>query len=682
MLGVAKAYVSRRGALIVGIGLVAILFGALVGAVAGYLRSAPTLREVTFKPELTTYLYDIHGKVIARLYRENRVYVPLSQIPLHLQHAVLAAEDASFYEHHGVDFRGILRAFFSIVRGGALQGGSTITQQLARNAFLTLEQTWSRKLKELLWTIQIERKYSKDEILEAYLNEIYLWQGAYGVEAGAQVYFGKHVSELTLAESALIAAVLNGPGYYSPYVDMAAAQKRRNWVLDRMHAVGYIDAGQAAAAKAQPVVVVGLANEIQAPYFVDYVTQQLVARYGENTVFTGGLKVYTTLDLAWQKQAEKALIDGLTTSGIPPRKDQNGLLQPQGAVLTLDATSGEIRAMVGGRGDDKYNRAVQAVRQPGSAMKPFVYLAALEHGYTPASIVVDEPVSYTIGAAGTPWSPQNYEKTFQGAMTVREALEHSTNVVAVKVLDAIGVQTTIEYIKKLGITTLVQRGAANDVNLSLALGGLTRGVKPIEMAVAYAAFANQGIRVQPIAIRRVEDSSGNLVDEFQAKKDVVLKEATAYVLTDMLRGVVERGSGRRANIGRPVAGKTGTTDDFSNAWFVGYTPDVVTVVYIGNDNQAEPMIYPNIRVGSALASEIWGNYMRAALAGTPIHNFPKPAGVVDEVPVDIKTGGLVPDTCLLPRDEVRAEVFIVGTAPDEPSERCSPSFSSRLPPTG
>jgi len=416
---------------------------------------------------------------------------------------------------------------------------------------------------------------------------------------------------------------------------------------------------QAEQAKAEEIKLAGLKPRVsKAPYFVDYILQYLLDKYGEEQVYGGGLKVYTTLDLSMQQMAEEAFLANL------PEKQIEGLdvVQPQGAIITIEPATGHIKAMVGGRGTDKFNRAVQAKRQPGSAMKPFIYVAAIDRGITPATIIDDAPVEYHL-PNGDIWRPENYNREFRGPVTLRAAVEDSLNVPAVKLLDQVGVRTVIEYAKKMGITTLVERGTKNDVNLALALGGLTQGVTPMEMASAYGILANQGIWVEPHAIIRVTDSKGHVLEEYLPERKIVLNEATAYVVTDMLRGVIERGTATVANIGRPAAGKTGTADDFTNAWFIGYTPDLVTAVYIGIDRQSEQMIFDGVRWGSYQAARIWGNYMRKVVAGTPIKNFERPKNIQNAT-ICAESGQLATENCT----KVRSEIFITGT---EPKEYCT-----------
>ncbi|MDK2932134.1 MAG: penicillin-binding protein [Bacillota bacterium] len=640
--------------------VVCVASGVFVGVVMGALRNMPALQDLEYRPSEATRIYDVNGKLIARLYIENRVWVPLRDIPESLQNAVIAIEDHNFRRHHGVNFTAMLRALLvDLKEGRIVQGGSTITQQLAKNAFLTHERTFTRKIQEFIYAIQLERAYTKDQILELYLNEVYFYPGqaVYGVEAAAQGYFGKHVRDLNLAESALLAGLIRNSQLYSPTKNPEAARARRATVLSRMAELGYISHEEAEAAGRAPLGVIEKRSSKEvAPYFVDYVRAQLLERYGQETVYKGGLKVYTTLDLRLQELAEKALLSNLP-QGKP---DAKGLMQPQGAMVVLDAHDGYIRAMVGGRGNDEFNRAVQSYRQPGSAFKPFVYTAAIQAGYTPSTLLDDSPVEYNIPGQKEPWAPVNNDNKFRGPVSLRKALEDSINVASVKLLDQIGIENAIKKAKAMGITSLVESGRRNDMTLSLVLGGLTKGVTPLEMAAAYAVFPNQGIRAEPTAILRVEDPDGNVLERNVPVKKVVLDEQTAYIMTDMMRGVITRGTGKAANIGRPAAGKTGTTSDYTNAWFVGFTPDLVACVWIGNDEQQKPMIYGGVRIGSARAAMIWGAFMKEALRDTPPGEFPVPSGVVF-TRICTESGMLATASC--PR--TATEVFIPGTEPKD-----------------
>ncbi|HHT36942.1 MAG TPA: penicillin-binding protein 1A [Firmicutes bacterium] len=631
--------------------------------------------QVNLTQQYSTHIYDINGQLITDLYRENRVPVAIESLPEHLYQAVVAIEDDKFFDHHGINFIAFGRAILVNLREGRFaQGGGTITMQVARNLFLTQEKLVSRKLQEFLWAVQIERKYSKQEILETYLNMVHLGHGANGVEAGAQVYFGKSARDLDLAESALLAGIIRWPTRYSPHNNPDIAKDRRNFVLKRMLELEFITEEQFEAARNQPIVVAERKpRNVNAPYFVDYILDDLIERYGEERVFGGGLRIYTTLDLNMQKAAENALNNGLPTGYV----DSGGLTQPQGALVALDPRTGHIRAMVGGRGEDKFNRAVQAYRSPGSAIKIFPYTAAIDKGVTAADIYVDEPIEYVL-ANGETWSPRNYYPVFDGEMTVREALERSINTIAVQIVNQLGFNTVIEYGKKMGITSFVEAGRANDLGLSpLALGGLTKGVSPLEMASAYGVLANNGIRVEPIAILKVTDYHGNILEENASRQEVVLSEETSYIMNDLLRGVIERGTARSANINRPAAGKTGTHQDNRDAWFVGYTPDLVAAVWFGEDIP-KAMVYKGVQYGSWNATPIWRDFMVEALRNTPISDFKRPNAIV-EVAIDIKTGLLVPENCSLPKDEIRTEIFIKGTEPTEYTPRCSGSLWDLLP---
>ncbi len=647
--------------------LASILVGGIFGIIAAYFQSAPSLEQVNIRQDFTTYIYDVNNRLITDLFRENRIAVDISDTPETLRNAIIAIEDHQFYNHNGINFYALVRAIVVNIREGRrAQGGSTLTMQLAHNVFLTQDKLFTRKFEEFLWAVQIERKYAKDEILEAYINEIYLGHGAYGMEAGAQTYFGKSVGELTLGEAAMIAGIIRWPARYSPFVNPDIAVQRRDLVLNQMVELGFVSPGQAKEARAEEVSLAERRTRVvSAPYFVDYILQQLIHSYGEETVFGGGLRVHTTLDLTLQKYAEEALLNNLP----PGRTVDGGLTQPQGALVALEPSTGYIRAMVGGRGEDKFNRAVQALRSPGSAIKILGYTAAIDKGITPADVYIDEPTEFVL-SAGNIWRPQNYSQTFLGPLTIREALERSTNIIAAKVVNELGLNTVIEYGKKMGISSFVESGRSNDLGLSpLALGGLTRGVSPLEMAAAYGVLANQGIYVAPISIVRVTDSSGSVLEENTPRRQVVLSEETSYIMTDMLRGVIENGTGTNARIGRPAAGKTGTHQDYRDAWFIGYTPDLAAAVWFGADNP-ERMVYQGVRYGSWNAATIWQRFMREAVKDTPVRDFEKPDGLVEGILIDKKTGLRVPPGCSLPPGEVREEIFLPGTEPREFSPRC------------
>lgn len=594
-----------------------------------------------------TQVFDINGQLIAKLFEENRIVVTINNISPYIQQAIVANEDVRFYWHIGVDPIGLLRAVWvDITTRSLAEGGSTLTQQLAREMFLTQEQTFSRKVKEAILALIIERKFSKQEILQAYLNQVYFGEGAYGVEAASQVYLGKRANELTLGESALIAGLPRGPNIFSPYADMNAALKRRSVVLSGMVKAGYITEEQAAKASSEPIVLAGKKKRaVQASYFIDYVANDLVGKYGANRVYKGGLKIYTSLDIKIQQAAEGVLGES------------------QGAVVALDPQTGYIKAMVGGRNyqESQINRVIAEVRQPGSAFKPLLYATALTQGQTPNAVVIDEPIN--IGG----YSPQNYDKKYRGAVTLRKALRLSVNVVAVKVGQELGMEKVLDYARAAGITTLVPQ----DNNLASALGGLTQGVNLMELTAAYTPFANGGVFSKPVAIVKVLDENDQVLEEARIGQQTVLRPEIAYLMTDMLKGVLENGTGTPANLGRPAAGKTGTTDNYETAWFIGYTPELLVGIYIGNDDRKP------VGISGTEVSALWGKMLTQVLAGTKPLNFVIPPNVVTGVPVCSDSGKLATARC----PEIEYMAFIKGTEPTLYDPRTRPGQSPIIPGT-
>lgn len=623
------------------------------GAVVYSLKDIPVFDPKRLEGSYSTLLYDRHGKFITEIGTQNRIPVKLSVIPLKVQNAFLAAEDVRFYEHMGVDLRAIARALYHNVRGGGIiEGGSTITQQLARNCFLNLEQTLKRKIQEAILAVEIERHYRKQEILELYLNHMYFGEGAYGIQAASRTYFNKDVNSLTVSEGALLAAVLKGPSLYSPIRNPEVALNRRNVILTSMARYGFISDEEAQAAKAEPLGLnpgTNSRNGYPYPYFVDYVTDQLVDKYGVNQVFRGGLRVYTTLDPKIQEIAEQALQN---EKNFPvSARDSEGRIQPQGAVVVLDPHTGHIKALVGGREHTHQrglNRATDIYRQPGSAFKPIIaYGPAIEYlGYGPATVVDDIPVTFG------DYKPKNYDGGYRGLITLRTALTHSINIPAVKLLKEVGLNQATDFASRLGFTF-----SPGEEGLSLALGGVHKGVTPLEMAQAYAVFANQGVYVTPTAITKVKTRDDTILDDFTPKRSRVMKATTAYLVTDMLRSAVDYGTGSRARLGsRPVAGKTGTTDESKDIWFCGYTPELVGVVWIGHDSpQKMPREY-----GGRYPAMIWREIMSNALKDTPVQNFPRPSGIVTAT-VDSKSG-LLPGPLTPPEHQV-TDLFAQGTVP-------------------
>ena len=616
--------------------------GAILGAVTWIIQDTPDITDYKGSSE-ATLIYDADGELLTKLFKENRVYVPLERIPENLKNAIVAIEDTKFYVHHGIDFWGIGRAMLNNILKGDLtdQGASTITQQLARNAFLTFDKTYIRKIQEAYLAIQFERLYTKAEILEMYLNEIFLGHSAYGVETASLQYFGKHVWELNLPESALIAGLPQSPNNYSPLRNPELAIKRRNIVLDRMYELGYITKNEMEKAKNAKLNLDTVENtkENIAHYFTLYVRDQLIDQFGSSMVYSGGLKVHTTLNRNMQKLAEKTIRNKIENGFIPSfQSNQSENLQPQLSLVSLDINSGAIRAMVGGRGTDQFNRAYQAVRQPGSAFKPFVYSTALIKGdYTTGTVINDLPMLASETGKGDNLSiwPRNYGDRYRGLINLNTALTNSVNVAAVKLIKDVGVKNVIDFTEKLGISTFTEKDALAD-HYSLALGGLNKGVTPLEMAAAYSVFANKGIYTEPHAITKVYDKHNNLIYEAQPDSKMVMSEADSYLITSMLKSVVDNGTGRRAQMNRDVGGKTGTTNDYTDAWFVGFTSQIATSVWIGEDTNRS-MEYDVKTVGSGEAAQIWGDYMREAVKDIPVINFQMPDNVI-EVDVDPYTG--------------------------------------------
>lgn len=612
-----KAGPLRRIRLFIALCLV-VFAGLGFGYIFAAYQSLPAVGN-NMRPAVSSQVFDSHGRLITTLHSDqNRLPIDINKVPQNLQNAFIAAEDNRFYEHIGIDPIGIFRAIFAnLTNRDIAQGGSTITQQLAKNAFLSQEQTLKRKIQEAMLALEIEHKYSKKEILEMYMNQIYFGQGAYGIQTAAKTYFNKDVNELTLTQCAMLAGLPKSPNYYSPFNNLNEAKKRKNVVLDQMVKYGYVSAAEAEDAKNQDL---GLSKSHQSKEadeyasFIDYVSQQVAKKYGDDALYKEGLKIYTTMDVDKQHAAVRAM------RNLPNNyTDENGLTQPQSAIVSIDPKTGHILAMVGGRGQDSFNRASMAVRQPGSAFKPFVYLTALQHDMTPDTTMNDQPVTY-----GN-WSPKNAGGSYSGTMTLSDALAHSVNTIAVQLADQVGTKNIIANAKKMGITTL----DAKDDNLAMALGGLTKGVTPLEMASAYGTFANKGVHVKPTAIVKILDRNGNVLEdastlEKEETKTRVMSEREAYEMTTMLEGVIDHGTGTAAAIGRPAAGKTGTTDDNKDAWFVGYTPDIVTAVWIGDDTGSHSLgeIY-----GGTIPAEIWKDYMSSATSDESGGDFSAPSGM-------------------------------------------------------
>jgi len=615
-----------RIALLLVLALIIVITSAIAGAAAWVLSSyghnLPAIDKLSeIEPgSTTTKIYARDGTLLARLYDKNRVYVPIMQVPQIMQQAMVASEDERFYEHHGVDARGILRAALADYRHEAItQGASTITQQLARNMFLSNAQTLSRKIQEALLAIEIERYFTKDEILERYLNLIYFGAGAYGVQAAAHAYFGEDVSKISLPQAALLAGVVAAPSLYSPYADLNAAKARQKRTLDRMVALGDISQNEAHAAFAEPMHLVGQepsgVESYKYPYYTTFVIQQLIDRFGVDRVLHDGLTVYTTLDPRLQKIAQDSV------SSFVAEGAAEGYGMHEGALVAEDPRSGEILAMVGGIGfsaKNQFNRAWQSRRQPGSSFKAYVYSTAVDRGIPVSTIYEDTPVSYDAGD-GTTYSPSDDDHQFLGPITLRKAFYLSRNVVAVKLAHDIGIDNVVDYAHKMGITENLEG------DLSLALG--SEGVSPLDQVSGYSTIADGGIYTPPIAIREVFDKYGSLAyDGRFPERRVALSEGTAYIMTSLMESVIQQGTGYpNAIIGRPAAGKTGTTSSFRDAWFVGFVPQLAAAAWVGNDDYSR--MYESY--GGNIPARMWAHFMKTALAGSKAVDFgPPPADVV------------------------------------------------------
>jgi penicillin-binding protein 1A len=680
--------------------VVFLIIGAIsAGAfVAMSVASMPAFDPDKLAPVESSVVLDAQDKLFTTLHaEEDRTVVSIEDIPDTVKNALVAMEDKRFYDHPGIDILGMVRAVYYMALGKGLQGGSTITQQLAKMAFLTPQRTPKRKVQEAFLALQLERDFTKDEILEMYLNRMFLGHSANGVEAAAEYYFGKSVKDLDLAESALIIGLVPSPNAYSPYRNPEKAKERQRLVLESMLAEGYIDQTQFDSAVAEELVFKERPKAVDAihpaPYFTDYVIEQVAGilesqgysvENAYNKIYEGGLVIRTTIDPKAQQVAEETLTNVFlkeVTPKLPGGKDYvNSLnvVEPQGAVLLMDASSGAIKAMVGGRSynPDKLNRTVETTRQPGSSMKPLVVYgpAITRFGYTAGSVIDDAPVIYPSNDPAKPWIPENYERKYFGLTTIRRAVERSQNVVAVKLLDQIGVRAGIDFAKQLGITTLVESGSIHDINLPTALGGVTNGVKMVDMVRAYGVFANKGIRAEPHTIRTIETKDGQILYQAQDQRTVVIDPAAAYMMTNILQGVIDRGTAAsiRSTVGYqgPMAGKTGTTDNNRDAWFVGFTPDTVGAVWIGHDDNSTGLKDQDAKggvmpggVNSGTTARIFGYIMKELDAGKEPQSFSKPRNITDPIWICNKSGKLPSPLC--PPGDLVQEIFVKGTEPTE-----------------
>lgn len=587
--------------------------GGLVGLALSF-RNLPDVRVLrNYLPSETSYIYDVKGTLLYSLHDEaNRDVVDLDEVSPELKRAVLAIEDSYFYAHRGINPSSVGRAFLANFRAGAtVEGGSTITMQLVKNLFLSPEQSISRKVAEAVLSLRLEQIFEKDQVLEMYLNQVYWGHNTYGAETAAQSYFNKSAADLNLAEAAMMAGLIQAPEGYSPFVDYTLAKERQGIVLGRMRQLGWITAEEEAAAKAQPLMLGEITSfrTSVSPYVTEAVVQELKEIFGDEAVLKGGMRVQTTVDLEMQQLAEA------TVQRNYALLRQRGLNADQIALVAIDPRTHFVKAMVGGvdYNTSQFNRAIQAQRQPGSAFKPFVYYAAFASGrYTPDSVIQDGPVSYPDGYEY--YSPRNYDGSFMGNIPIRKALEVSRNVPAVKLGQEIGVARIIEICRLLGIESPMEPV------ISLPLGAVD--LTPMEMAGAYATFASNGWHSDPTFIVQVTDSSGNVLLDNTPKPQLILDPWAAASLTNVLQGVITRGTGTAAQIGRPAAGKTGTTDSQRDIWFVGYVPQLATAVWVGNDDYS-PL--GRGATGGGFVAPIWRDFMTQALVDVPVENFRQPS---------------------------------------------------------
>ncbi|MDD2497248.1 MAG: penicillin-binding protein 1A [Desulfitobacteriaceae bacterium] len=657
--------------------LVIIGGGTALGLVISAASSLPDWSAADLEAEKTSFIYDMNDELMMQLHKtENRTPVELEQIPTYLVDAFIATEDVRFEKHHGIDVRRIFGALIADVRNRNFsEGASTITMQLVRNAILEdQEKKIERKIKEALLAIQVESKYTKEEILSMYLNEIFFGHGTHGVQAAAQVYFGKDVQDLTLGESAMLAGLVRNPRTYSPFLNPENSLRIRDTVLNNMVRYNKITSEEAEEAKKESLQLADYnQRSVYAyPWFTDYVideAEELLADagYESSQLYTEGFRIYATMNPEIQKAAEA------TYEGDSFFPKSNSADPVQSAMAVLDPATGEIRALIGGREHVTkrgLNRATDMKRQPGSVIKPIaVYAPALDKGYTPASVVDDVPVAF-----GS-YKPKNYDGQYRGLISMREAVQYSVNVPAVKFLNQMGISEGFNFAKNLGLPL----DDKNDKNLSLALGGLTHGVSPLDLSAAYAAFDNQGVYIEPHAITKICDQKGNTIVDVTAKKHIAMSEQTAYLMTDILKTVVDAGTGTRAKMNRPVAGKTGTTQlpdkkGFQNrtgnkdAWFAGFTPELVGVVWMGYDEDYDEngkAQYLNRVYGGQYPAKIWKSVMDKSLKNAPVKPFPVPSGIVSKA-IDIKSGKLPSD--LTPDRFIRTEIFSSKNVPTEISD--------------
>ncbi|HWC06184.1 MAG TPA: PBP1A family penicillin-binding protein [Gemmatimonadota bacterium] len=678
-----------RGANVVALIALFLLFMGVGAFAAVYQRVRSDLPSIArledWRPSLVTQVYSRDGELIAEFAAERREIVPLDRVPRAFIDAVLATEDRAFFEHDGVNVRRALAAaWYNLVTGSRSQGASTITMQLSRNLFLSPDKLFTRKFKEVILANEIEEHYPKQRILEMYVNQVYFGSGAYGIESAAQLYFGKHATELTLPEAALLAGIVQAPSRQSPRVSLEAATARRAAVLANMVEVGAIEAEDAESAERTAIELVPERRQEGAhSYFAEHVRRQLESMLGTDAVWRGGYIVHTTLDTRLQQAAEEIVerhigqiertlaadkvrreawqaVRAADSTLAEAEETESRTATPylQGALVAMDLETGGIVAMVGGRSFDesKFNRITQAHRQPGSVFKPFVYSAAIRTGFPASYVVQDRPLSMPMGN-GTMWRPENYDRSFRGPINLRRALTQSINVATVRLMFDVGIRPVIDYARDAGITTDLPPFG------SLALGAAD--LIPYEVLRAYTIFPTGGVRVTPISISRIEDRNGNVIRSFQPARARVLTPQEAYIMTSILEDVVDHGTGRYAIRGSgftwPAGGKTGTTNESTDAWFVGFTTRYHTLTWVGFDRK-QRIRYNG--TGGVLAAPIWADFMKVAHEGLeapePEEGFPRPPGLVERA-VTTTTGMLAADFCGMGS---YTEIFIPETVPE------------------
>ena len=631
-----RSYFKHKSLIVAAVLLSGIAVGVIVGAFFALTHDLPQIQNLeNFRPKAVTRIYSADKVLLSELYQEKRDPVPLATIPSYLSAALVATEDRKFYSHSGVDLKGIARAIVKDIQAAKfVEGASTITQQLAKTLFLTPRKSIVRKIKEAILAFQLERRYTKDEILALYLNQVYFGSGAYGVQSAAEIFFGKPVQNLSLAECALIAGMPKSPSRYSPLNNIDLARQRRDTVLNQMLSMGIISPADCQRAKAEEIHLKDRSNSLsRAPYFVEYIQNKLEDILGASNFYKGGLSIYTTLDFKLQKAAREAVNDGLIA--LSKRMDQNGIqsADPQAALICLDVKTGGILAMVGGRDFHKspFNRATEAKRQPGSAFKPIVYAFAIEQGLPQNKMILDAPVVFKGADSGQDWRPENFSRKFLGEITLRKSLALSENIPAVRLIEMLGPLSVVQFAHRLGIESNLTP------NLSLALG--TSEMSLIDLTGAYAVFPRQGKWIEPFGVMAVADHRGRIIWSAKPPKRLVMTRESAAIMTNMLEGVVAEGTGRQAmTLNAPVAGKTGTTDNYNDALFVGFSPAAAAGVWVGCDSGAS---LGDKETGAKAALPIWIQFMRTALALNGPKQFDQPDNV-SKVPMDTQTGMLAP----------------------------------------